>query len=211
MEEDQFLGFGGCGAGPQRAQGFGGVIGTKQMVEKSSKKNTQGGRASKNGVAMVANKQLNKEFSQLSGKVTQARKTARKATKNTPRGSLQRTQESGKAILIKQRVGGALKNNAPGGRTLKNRAAKVAKKYSTKSKARGSHTKSGGNVAKKHVRKGGKDLNTKKILKNKGSVSSEKARKTERKSEGGLRAVIQKKKSSLMYSFTSEYSIYMFF
>ena len=61
MEEDQFLGFGGYGASPQRAQEFGRVAETKKMVEKSSKKNTPGGRVSKNGVVMVANKQLNKE------------------------------------------------------------------------------------------------------------------------------------------------------
>ena len=101
------------------------------MVEKSSKKNTPGGRTSKNGVAMVSNKQLNKECSQLSGKLTPAKRSAKEVMKkNTPKGNMQRTQESGKAILIKQRVGGPLKNNAPGGRTLKNRAAKVPKKHS---------------------------------------------------------------------------------
>ena len=95
--------------------------------------------------------------------------------------------------LKKVRV--ALKNNAPGGRTLKNRAANVPKKHSIKFKAGRSRTKIGGDLAKKHVRKGGKDLNTKKILKNEGSLSSEKAGKTERTSEGGLRAVKWKKKS----------------
>ena len=207
LEENQFLGFGGCGTSPQRAQEFGRVTETKKMVKKSSMKNMPGGRASKNGAAMVANKQLNKECSQLSGRVTQARKMVREATKkNRPKGSLQLTQELGKATLIKQRVGGALKNNAPGGRTSKNGAAKVVKKYSTKSKAGGSHTKSGGNVAKKHARKGGMDLNTNKRMKNEGKVSSEKAEeterkvvvkpgKTERKSEGGLCAVKREKKS----------------
>ena len=99
-----------------------------------------------------------------------------------------------------------MKKNAPGGRILKNGAAKVAKKYSTKSKAGGSHTKSGGNVAKKHARKGGMDLNTNKRMKNEGKVSSEKAEqterkvvvkpgKTERKSEGRSCAVKREKKS----------------
>ena len=93
------------------------------MTKKSSKKNTPG--------AMVSNNHLNKECSQLSGKLTLARKMAREAMeKNTQRGSLQCTQELKKAILTKQRVGGALKNNIPGGRTLKNRAAKVPKKRS---------------------------------------------------------------------------------
>ena len=125
MEEHQFLGFGGCGASSQRAQGFGKVTVTK----KSSKKNTPG--------AMVSNNHLNKECSQLSGKLTLARKMAREAMeKNTQRGNLQYTQESRKAILTKQRVGGALKNNAPGGRTLKNRAAKVPKKHSIKLSSR---------------------------------------------------------------------------
>ena len=205
MEEDQFLGFGGCGASPQRAQEFGRVIGTEQMVEKSSKKNTPGGRASKNGVVVVANNQLNKECSQLPGKEILTKKTAREAM-NTPRGNPQHTQESGKAVLIKQRVGGPMKNSAPGGRTLKNMAAKMAKKHSIKSKAGGSQTKSGGNVAKKLVRKGGMDLNTKKRLKNEGKVSLRKAEeaerkvvvkpgKTERKSEGDLCAVKREKKS----------------
>ena len=194
MEEDQFLGFGGCGANPQRAQEFGRVIGTEQMVEKSSKKTTPGGRASKIGVVLMANKQLNKECSQLSGKVTPATKTAREAMKkNTPRGSLQRTQESGKANLIKQRVGGPLKNNAPGGSTLRNGAAKVVKKYSTKSKARGLHTKSGGNVAKKHVRKGGMEESSDKAEKKERKVAV-KSGKTERKSEEGLCAVKREKK-----------------
>ena len=207
LEEDQFLGFGGYGASPQRAQEFGRVTGTKQMVENPSKKSTPGGRASKNGLAMVSNKQLNKECSQLSGKVTQARKMVRKAMKkNTQGGYLQRTQDSGKAILIKQRVGGPLKNNAPSGKILKNRAAMVAKNYSTKAKAGGSHTKNGGNVGKKHIRKGGMDLNTKKRLKNEVKLSLKKTEeterkvevkvgKTERKSEGGLCAVKREKKS----------------
>ena len=88
MEEDQFLGFGGYGASPQRAQEFGRVTGTKQMVENPSKKSTPGGRASKNGLAMVSNKQLNKECSQLSGKVTQARKMVRKAMKKEHTGGI---------------------------------------------------------------------------------------------------------------------------
>ena len=164
------------------------------MVKKSLKKNTPGGRASKNGIAIVANKQLNKECSQLSGRVTQARKMVREATKkNKSRGSLQRTQESGNAFLIKQRVGGALEN-APGGRKLKNKEAKVAKKHSIKSKPGGLHTKSGGNVAKKHLRKGGMRACSVKAEKEGGKVAV-KPGKTERKSEGGSCAVKQEKKS----------------
>ena len=192
MEEDQFLGFGACGASPQLAQELGRVNGTKQRVEK---KNTPGGRASKSGVAMVANKQLNKECSQLSGKLTLAKKSAREAMKkNTPKGNLQHTQESGKAILIKQRVGGALKNNSPGGRTLKNKEAKVAKKHSSKSKAGGLHTKSGGNLAKKHLKKSGRKESSVKTEK-KERKAVVKPGKTERKSEGGLCAVKLEKKS----------------
>ena len=164
------------------------------MVEKSSKKNTPGGRAPKNGVAMVANKQLNKEPSQLSGKVTPVKKMAREAMKkNTPRGNLQRTQDSGKVILIKQRVGGALKNT-PGGRTSKNKEAKVAKKHSIKSKAGGLQTKNGGNVAKKHFRKGGMKVCSVKAEKEGGKVAF-KPGKTERKDEGGSCAVKREKKS----------------
>ena len=64
--------------------------------------------------------------------------------------------------------------------------------------------KSGGNVAKKHARTGGIDLNKNKRMKNEGKVSSEKAEETERKgkpgkternSEGGLCAVKREKKS----------------
>ena len=193
MEEDQFLGFGGCGASPQLAQEFGRVIGTEQMVEKSSKKNTPGGRASKNGVVVVANNQLNKECSQLPGKEILTKKTAREAM-NTPRGNPQHTQESGKAVLIKQRVGGPMKNSAPGGRTLKNMAAKMAKKHSIKSKAGGSQTKSGGNVAKKHFRKGGMKVCSVKAEKEGGKVAF-KPGKTERKDEGGSCAVKREKKS----------------